>query len=332
MNTPPLATFDLKSEIYCLSVRYKNPDPGSSSKMVAVGTKNSVKLMKMNVKPGVNRAQEELSTTISRDGHITDVAWNPNTDCNFLACHSKGIIKYFTVNNTSLSSTWSLQHDDNEMLKVSWNSMDQYVFGVAIRNSNGKLYDIRKPSYINLIPGKNLRDIAFHPSKTQSELLISDIDNNVKIFDIRKFSQSLFDVMAFDKSHTWVKVNWLRRQSSSSSSSSSYLNGFITNSGNAIKIWEEKNDYKQSDNNNNTMNNNHIDQHTKASATITTATTNSNISYSSQLISLAGQVKSVVCMDNMMAALTVMVMSSHISSNYRVTIIDIILYLYYIYF
>ncbi len=225
--------YELPREIHCLAVRRDAEDAKYS--LAAVGVKNVVKIIKMNVDPDTHhvKVSEYTTATISRDGVITDVAWNPNQDTSFLVCHSKGIIKYFNIEtnqaqNLGLASPWSYQHDDNYIASLSWNAKDRKLFCAAIRGAPARLYDTSKPGSIAILSGKSARDIAFHPTLDEL-LLVGDVDNVVKVFDRRKLSEHLYRVEPFDKSSSITHVDWFASHDPMS---------FIASSANMVKIYQ----------------------------------------------------------------------------------------------
>lgn len=225
--------YELPREIHCLAVRRENDDPRYS--LAAVGVKNVVKIIKIQVEPEGShvRVGEHTTATISRDGVITDVAWNPNQNSSFLVCHSKGIIKYFNIETNQaqhmgLASPWSHQQDDNFIIKLSWNASDRKLFGAAIRGSQVRLYDTSKAGSIGLVAGKAARDISFHPT-IDDLLLVGDVDNVVKVYDRRKLSEHLFRFEPFDKSSSLTHVAWFPSHDPMT---------FVTSSANMVKVWQ----------------------------------------------------------------------------------------------
>lgn len=227
--------YELPREINCLAIR-RDTDEARYS-LAAVGVKNVVKIIKVAVESEHHnvKVSEYTTATISRDGVITDVAWNPNQNSSFLLCHSKGIIKYFNIEanqaqNLGLVSPWSYQHDDNYIIKLSWNANDRKLFGAAIRGAPVRLYDTSKPGSIGAVTGKSARDIAFHPT-LEDLLLVGDVDNVVKIFDRRKLTEPLYRLEAYEKSASLTHVAWYPYHDPMT---------FVASSGNMVKMFQTK--------------------------------------------------------------------------------------------
>lgn len=230
MSATRRVEYELPREIQCLAV---TKDPETKSNMVAVGIKNVVKILSLNMESEPRKITECATATVPREGYVTDVSWNPHQNTSFLLCHSKGIIKAFNLENgqgqgKALINTWSCQHDDNYIIKLSWNAGDRKVFGAAIKGAPVKLFDTSKAKFIASLPGKGARDICFHPQFAEF-LLVGDVDNVVKVYDRRKLDDHLFKIEPFDKSSSLTRVAWFDNSDASS---------FITCSNNAVKVWQ----------------------------------------------------------------------------------------------